>query len=263
MATFNNLLYDLDAASGILTITLNRPSKLNALNAATIEEIGAAMQLALDDTAVRGIILTGSGEKAFVAGADIAELAAVENESLARRASESGQEVFCAIEESPKPVIAAVNGFALGGGCELAMACHMRIAADTARFGQPEVNLGLIPGYGGTQRLTQLVGKGKALELMLTADMIKADEALRLGLANHVVPAAELMDFTRALLGRILSKAPLAVGLVIDSVNAYYADERHGYQVEANAFGQCFASDDFKEGTQAFLEKRPAAFTGK
>ena len=262
MATFDNLLYDLDAASGILTITLNRPSKLNALNAATIEEIGAAMQLALDDTAVRGIILTGSGEKAFVAGADIAELAAVENESLARRASEAGQEVFCAIEESPKPVIAAVNGFALGGGCELAMACHMRIAADTARFGQPEVNLGLIPGYGGTQRLTQLVGKGKALELMLTADMVKADEALRLGLANHVVPAAELRTFTRALLGRILSKAPLAVGLVIDSVNAYYADERNGYQAEANAFGQCFASNDFKEGTQAFLEKRPAAFNG-
>jgi enoyl-CoA hydratase len=143
------------------------------------------------------------------------------------------------------------------------MACHLRIAADNARFGQPEVNLGLIPGYGGTQRLTQLVGKGKALELMLTADMVKADEALRLGLVNHVVPAAELLGFTRELLGRILTKAPLAVGLCIDSVNAYFADERHGYQVEANAFGQCFASDDFKEGTQAFLEKRPAVFTGK
>lgn len=262
MASFDNLLYDLDAESGILTITLNRPTKLNALNAATIEEIGAAMQHALNDPAVRGILLTGSGEKAFVAGADIAELAAIGSEALARRASERGQEVFCTIEESPKPVIAVVNGFALGGGCELAMACHLRIAADTARFGQPEVNLGLIPGYGGTQRLAQLIGRGKALELLLTADMVKADEALRLGLVNHVVPAAELLEFSRALLARILTKAPLAVGLCIDSVNALYADERHGYQVEANAFGQCFASQDFTEGTQAFLEKRPAAFKG-
>lgn len=262
MASFDNLLVELDAASGILTITLNRPTKLNALNAATIAEIGQAMQQALNDAAVRGIILTGSGDKAFVAGADIAELAAIGSEALARQASEQGQEVFRLIEESPKPVIAAVNGFALGGGCELAMACHLRIAADTTRFGQPEVNLGLIPGYGGTQRLAQLIGKGKALELLLTADMVKADEALRLGLVNHVVPAAELLDFTRALLGRILTKAPLAIGLCIDSVNASYADERHGYQVEANAFGQCFASNDFKEGTQAFLEKRPAAFKG-
>lgn len=262
MASFENLLYDLDAASGILTVTLNRPTKLNALNSATISEIGKAMQQALDSPQVRGIILTGSGEKAFVAGADIAELAAL-SESLARRASEHGQEVFCMIEESPKPVIAAVNGFALGGGCELAMACHLRIAADNARFGQPEVNLGLIPGYGGTQRLTQLIGKGKALELMLTADMVKAEEALRLGLVNHVVPAAELLTFTRELLGRILIKAPLAVGLVIDSVNAYFADERQGYQTEANAFARCFASQDFKEGTQAFLEKRPAAFKGE
>jgi len=261
MASFDNLLYDLDAASGILTITLNRPTKLNALNGATITEIGKAMQQALDDQQVRGIILTGSGDKAFVAGADIAELAAL-SEPLARRASEQGQEVFCLIEESPKPVVAAINGFALGGGCELAMACHLRIAAEHARFGQPEVNLGLIPGYGGTQRLTRLVGKGKALELMLTADMVKADEALRLGLVNHVVPADELLAFTRELLGRILTKAPLAVGLVIDSVNAYFADERHGYQTEANAFARCFASKDFKEGTQAFLEKRPAAFKG-
>lgn len=262
MASFENLLYDLDAESGILTITLNRPTKLNALNNATITEIGKAMQQALDDQHVRGIILTGSGEKAFVAGADIAELAAL-SEPLARRASEHGQEVFCMIEESPKPVVAAVNGFALGGGCELAMACHLRIAADNARFGQPEVNLGLIPGYGGTQRLTQLIGKGKALELMMTADMVKADEALRLGLVNHVVPAADLLAFTREMLGRILTKAPLAIGLVIDSVNAYFADDRHGYQTEANAFARCFVSQDFKEGTQAFLEKRPAAFTGK
>jgi enoyl-CoA hydratase len=256
-----NLALDL-ADNGILTITLNRPSKLNALNAATIEDLGQAMQLALDERRVGGVILTGAGEKAFVAGADISELAALD-ESRGRRAAERGQEVFCMIEESTKPVIAAVNGFALGGGCELAMACHFRVAADNARFGQPEVNLGLIPGYGGTQRLTQLVGKGKALELLMTADMIKADEALRLGLVNHVVPQAELLDFTRALLARILTKAPLAVGLVIDSVNAYFDKERNGYQAEANAFARCFASDDFREGTQAFLEKRPATFTGK
>ncbi|MCC3159960.1 enoyl-CoA hydratase/isomerase family protein [Hymenobacter sp. 15J16-1T3B] len=261
LPVLENLALDL-TDNGILVITLNRPSKLNALNAATIEDIGRAMQSALDNPQVRGVILTGAGDKAFVAGADIAELAALD-ELQARRAAERGQEVFCTIEESTKPVIAAVNGFALGGGCELAMACHFRVASDNARFGQPEVNLGLIPGYGGTQRLTQLVGKGKALELMMTADMIKADEALRLGLVNHVVPQAELLGFCQQLLGRILTKAPLAVGLVIDSVNAYFDKERHGYQTEANAFARCFASDDFREGTQAFLEKRPAAFTGK
>ncbi|MBT2556181.1 enoyl-CoA hydratase/isomerase family protein [Hymenobacter sp. ISL-91] len=260
-ASFATLLYDLDAASGILTITVNRPDKLNALNAATIEDIGSAFAQAQDDAQVRGIVLTGSGEKAFVAGADIAELAKLDVVA-ARKASERGQEIFGRIEESHKPVVAAVNGFALGGGCELAMACHMRIAAENARFGQPEVNLGLIPGYGGTQRLAQLVGKGKAIELLLTADMVKADEALRLGLVNHVVPQAELLDFSRQLLARILGKAPLAVGLCLDSVNAYYDQQRHGYQTEAQGFGRCFASDDFKEGTTAFLEKRPAAFTG-
>lgn len=260
--TFTNLLYQLDAETGILTITLNRPDKLNALNAATIEEIRQAAQQALSDSAVRGIILTGSGEKSFVAGADIAELTHLDA-AAGRRAAEQGQEAFRLLEESPKPVIAAVNGFALGGGCELAMACHMRIASDNARFGQPEVNLGLIPGYGGTQRLTQLIGKGKALELLLTADMIKADEALRLGLVNHVVPQADLLSFTRQLLSRILTKAPLAVGLCIDAVNAYYDKERQGYQQEAESFGQCFTSADFREGTTAFLEKRPAAFTGK
>ncbi|RAK68374.1 enoyl-CoA hydratase/isomerase family protein [Hymenobacter edaphi] len=261
LPVLENLALDL-TDNGILVITLNRPSKLNALNAATIDEIGRAVQTALDNPQVRGLILTGAGDKAFVAGADIAELAALD-ELQARRAAERGQEVFCMIEESTKPVIAAVNGFALGGGCELAMACHFRVASDNARFGQPEVNLGLIPGYGGTQRLTQLIGKGKALELMMTADIIKADEALRLGLVNHVVPQAELLGFCQQLLGRILTKAPLAVGLVIDSVNAYFDKERHGYQTEANAFARCFASDDFREGTQAFLEKRPAAFTGK
>jgi enoyl-CoA hydratase len=261
MTTFDNLLLDLDAASGILLITLNRPTKLNALNSATISDIHGAIQQALDDDKVRGIILKGSGEKAFVAGADIAELSGL-NEISGRHFAEQGQDAFALIEGSTKPVVAAVNGFALGGGAELAMACHLRVASENARFGQPEVNLGLIPGYGGTQRLAQLVGKGKALEMMLTGDPIKADEALRLGLVNHVVPQAELLAFCRQLLTRILSKAPLAVGLVIDCVNAYYNFERHGYQTEANSFSRCCGSDDFREGTSAFLDKRPAAFKG-
>ncbi|MDO7850693.1 enoyl-CoA hydratase/isomerase family protein [Hymenobacter convexus] len=261
-ASFENLLYDLDAASGILTLTINRPSKLNALNAATIADIDAAVQQALNEPAVRGIIITGSGEKAFVAGADIAELAAL-TPAQATRAAERGQEAFCRIEDSTKPVVAAVNGFALGGGCELAMACHMRVASDNARFGQPEVNLGLLPGYGGTQRLPQLIGKGKAIELLLTADMVKADEALRLGLVNHVVPQAELLPFCQQLLGKILSKAPLAVGMVLECVNAHYAKGADGYKAEAEAFGRAFDSEDFKEGTTAFVEKRAAVFTGK
>lgn len=260
--SFENLLYDLDTTSGILALTLNRPSKLNALNATTIAELGQAMQQALADPQVRGVLLTGSGEKAFVAGADIAELAALDAAG-ARRSSEQGQEVFAMIERSPKPVVAAVNGFALGGGCELAMACHVRVAADNARFGMPEVTLGLLPGFGGTQRLTQLVGKAKALELMLTADQVKADEAQRLGLANHVVPAAELLDFSRQLLTRMLSRAPLALGLVIECVNAVFVPAQAGYRAEAEAFGRAFATEDFKEGTRAFLEKRPAKFTGQ
>jgi len=261
-ALFDNLLYDLDAATGILTITVNRPAKLNALNAATINELGQAIDQARADAAVRGILLTGSGEKAFVAGADIAELAALSGPA-AQQAAAHGQAVFRRFETSPKPVVAAVNGFALGGGCELAMACHIRVAADNARFGQPEVNLGLLPGYGGTQRLVQLIGKGKALELLLTADQVKADEAFRLGLANHVVPQAELLDFSKKLLLKILAKAPLAVGLVIDCVNTFFEKGgAAGYTAEAVAFGQAFGTADFKEGTAAFLEKRPAAFTG-
>lgn len=261
--TFENLLYDLDDATGILTLTINRPTKLNALNAATIGELGEAIGMARADAAVRGILLTGSGEKAFVAGADIAELAQLTGPG-ARQAAERGQAVFRQFETSPKPVVAAVNGFALGGGCELAMACHLRVAAENARFGQPEVNLGLLPGYGGTQRLVQLVGKGKALELLLTADQVKADEALRLGLANHVVPLAELLDFSKSILVKILTKAPLAVGLVIDCVNTYFDEGgAAGYATEAEAFGQAFGTEDFREGTAAFVEKRAAVFKGK
>ncbi|MGI4832959.1 MAG: enoyl-CoA hydratase/isomerase family protein [Janthinobacterium lividum] len=263
-ATFENLLYELDATTGILTLTVNRPTKLNALNAATIQELDQAIEQALADSAVRGIMLTGSGEKAFVAGADIAELAATADAAAAQRLSAYGQGVFRRFETSPKPIVAAVNGFALGGGCELAMACHLRVAATNARFGQPEVNLGLPPGYGGTQRLVQLVGKSKALELLLTADQVKADEALRLGLANHVVPQAELLSFSKNLLLKILSKGPLAVGLTIGCVDAYFsAGGAAGFAAEAAAFGQAFATADFKEGTAAFLEKRPAVFQGK
>ena len=220
------------------------------------------LERSLNEPLVRGILLTGSGEKAFVAGANIAELAAL-TPAQAARAAERGQEAFARIEKSPKPVIAAVNGFALGGGCELAMACHMRVASENARFGQPEVNLGLLPGYGGTQRLPQLVGKGKAIELLLTADPVKADEALRLGLVNHVVPQAELLAFCRQLLGRILGKAPIAVGLVLECVNAHYDKKTDGYAAEAHAFGRAFETEDFKEGTAAFVEKRPAVFMGK
>lgn len=261
-SVFDNLLYDLDTATGILTLTINRPTKLNALNASTISDLGQAIEQARADKAVRGVLLTGSGEKAFVAGADIAEMAHLsgpEAQELAAR----GQAVFRQFETSPKPVIAAVNGFALGGGCELAMACHLRVASENARFGQPEVNLGLLPGYGGTQRLVQLVGKSKALELLLTADQVKADEALRLGLANHVVPQSELLNFCKNLLAKILSKAPIAVGLTINCVNTYFDQGGEaGFAAEAAAFGQAFDTADFREGTTAFLEKRPANFKG-
>ncbi|QHL88376.1 enoyl-CoA hydratase [Nibribacter ruber] len=260
MAHYHNL--QLNNQDGILFITVNRPSKMNALNIETVQEIQMAMQEVYDDEEVRGVILTGSGEKAFVAGADIAEIAEL-NEVNGRRFAERGQDVFSMIEECPKPVIAAVNGFALGGGCELAMACHIRVASENARFGQPEVNLGLIPGYGGTQRLTQLVGKGKAMELMMTGDLIPAQEAKELGLANHVTTPEDLMPKCLEIMNKIIAKAPLAVGMIVDCVNAWYDKEEHGYQTEANSFSRCCGSDDFKEGTSAFLEKRKPHFKGE
>lgn len=246
----------------ILTITINRPDSLNALNIKTMDELQQAFQQAYDADEVKGVIVTGAGEKAFVAGADISEIAEL-NEVNGRKFSENGQETFNIIEGFEKPVIAAVNGFALGGGCELAMACHIRVASDNAKFGLPEVKLGVIPGYGGTQRLTQLVGKGKAIEMMMTGDMIGADEARLLGLANHVVGLEELTDFTRKLMEKILKQAPMSISNIIRSVNASFDPEENGYQTEANSFSICIRTEDFKEGTTAFLEKRTPQFKGE
>lgn len=259
MTTYHNLKLHLH--EGILTITISRVAKLNALNIETVEEIQTAMQEAYDNDEVKGIIFTGEGDKAFAAGADIGEISQL-NEVIGRRFAERGQDIFSMIEESTKPVIAAVNGFALGGGCELTMACHIRVASHNARFGQPEVNLGLIPGYGGTQRLTQLVGKGKAMELMMTGDIITADEALRVGLVNHVTTPGQLMEKCREIMRKITSKAPLAVGMIVDCVNAWYDKEEHGYQTEANSFSRCCGSDDFVEGINAFFQKRKPEFKG-
>ena len=258
---FINLLYELNPEVGILTITVNRPDKLNALNALTLEEIGQATKRALNDPDVKGIIFTGSGGKSFIAGADIGEFADLD-ESEALEFSRKGQATLQAIENSPKPVVAAVNGFALGGGCELAMACHLRVASPNAVFGQPEVKLGIIPGYGGTQRLMQLVGKGKALEMMLTADQIPASRALQHGLVNHVVSQEELLGFCHELLLRILSHAPIAVNQVIRSVNNFFVPEIEGYRDEAEGFAKCCATEDFREGVNAFLDKRRPLFKG-
>lgn len=260
MLNLQNIATDLK--NGLLIATISRPESLNALNIATIDELRVLITEVYDNDDIKAVILTGAGEKAFVAGADITEIADLD-EMNARSFAENGQEVFAMFENCPKPVMAAVNGFALGGGCELAMACHMRIATLNAKFGQPEVNLGIIPGYGGTQRLTQLIGKGKAFELMMTGDMISADEAKNLGLVNHVVKdKGELMELSEKILSKILSKAPLAVGMIVDCVNAVFLEE-DGYQMEANAFAHCTKTEDFAEGTSAFLEKRKAAFKGE
>ncbi len=257
---YNNILYTVEQQ--ICIITINRPDKLNALNKETIAEVGQAIAAAQQDDQVRGVILTGAGSKAFIAGADIAEFSSF-NLAQGMELSAHGHHVFNSVEHCRKPVIAAVNGFALGGGCELAMACHMRVAAENAKFGQPEVKLGLIPGYGGTQRLPQLIGKGKAMELLMSADMIDANEAYRLGLVNYVVPADQLMDKCREILNKICAQAPFAVAEIVRTVNAFYDKEKDGFREEVERFGACFTTDDFKEGTDAFLNKRKAAFTGK
>jgi len=259
MTDFKNILTSVK--DQIQTITINRPEKMNALNLLTLDEIKIAVEQGISNSMVRGIIITGSGEKAFVAGADISEIAHVEP-GQGKKLSENGQAIFFAIENSPKPVIAAVNGFALGGGCELAMACHMRIASDNAKFGLPEVTLGIIPGYGGTQRMTALIGKGKALELMMTADMISAAEAKQIGLVNHVIPQPELIGKAEEIIRKIAQRAPLAIAALIRSANSFSEDGR-GYLAEATAFEECCKTEDFKEGTKAFLEKRKAEFRGK
>jgi enoyl-CoA hydratase len=261
MTEFSNI--SLSNKEGILTITLNRPDKLNAINIGTIAELREAFNNVLDNREIKAVILTGAGEKAFAAGADISEIAGL-NEVNGRKFSESGQEVFQMIENCPKPVIAVVNGFALGGGCELAMACHMRVAVERAKFGQPEVNLGVIPGYGGTQRLTQLVGKGKAIEWMMTGEVINAEQALTHGLVNHIcADKEEALNKATTILQTIMTKAPIAIGLVVDCVNAAYLPKEDGFQTEANGFGICCKTADFKEGTTAFLEKRKAEFKGE
>ena len=242
------------------TITINRPSKLNALNVATIQELHHAFNTQELNPEIRVIILTGSGEKAFVAGADIAEFADFSVAEGAQLAEQGQELLFDFVANLKTPVIAAINGFALGGGLELAMACHFRIASDNAKMGLPEVSLGVIPGYGGTQRLPQLVGKGRAMEMIMTAGMITADDANRIGLVNHVVPQAELLDFCAGIAQKIIKNSPFAIGQAIKCVNANFKDGVNGFETEIKAFGKCFGTTDFKEGTTAFLEKRKANF---
>ncbi|MEJ8842362.1 enoyl-CoA hydratase-related protein [Lacibacter sp. H375] len=256
--SYQTLLTSLE--DGIFVITINRPEKLNALNKTVIEELSAAVDEVYSNAAIKCAVVTGAGLKAFVAGADISEflsMGTTDGEELARKGQEM---VFNKIERSPKPIIAAVNGFALGGGCELAMSCHFRLASENAKFGQPEVNLGLIPGYGGTQRLVQLIGKGKAMELMMTAAMIDASEAKQLGLVNYVVTADELLPNTKELLATIMGKGPTAVAKVIAAVNAHFDSSQNGFDAEIKLFGECFGTEEMKEGVGAFLEKRKAQF---
>jgi enoyl-CoA hydratase len=245
----------------IFYITINREDKLNALNIQTLSDIKNAVLSIYENNTVRGVILTGKGTKAFAAGADIAEFANFSVEE-GTKMSEEGHAVLRAIDHCPKPVIAAINGFALGGGNELAMSCHVRVAVEKAKFGQPEVNLGITPGYAGTQRLAQLIGKGRALEFLMTGDMMDAQTALNYGLVNHVVPEDQLMIKAEEILNKIKNKAPMAIASVIRCVNAYYEKRADGNNVEINEFGNVFGSEDFIEGTKAFLEKRPAKFAG-
>ena len=254
-------LITLVVADRIATITVNRPDKLNALNSATIAELGQAIDEARERSDVSGVILTGAG-RAFIAGADISGLAknSVDAKALAQR----GQVVFRKFETSPKPTIAAVNGFALGGGCELAMSCHLRLASEHAKFGQPEVKLGLVPGYGGTQRLPRLVGKGRALQLLLTGEIIDAAEAFRIGLVNRVHPAGELLDAARTMLQAMIANAPLALAGCIEAVNrGYDLPLEEANALEATMFGVLAGSEDMREGTEAFLAKRAPQFTGR
>jgi enoyl-CoA hydratase len=256
---YETLLTNLE--NQILTITINRPDKLNAINKQVMADLNAVMNEVYNNDDIRSAIITGAGNKAFAAGADISEFIAI-NEAEGMAMSKFGQDVFFKIENSPKPVVAAVNGFALGGGCELAMACHFRIASDNAKFGQPEVNLGLIPGYGGTQRLTVLIGKGRAMEFLLTGNLVDVNSALQLGLVNYVVSQDELLQKATSVLRLINTKAPIAIAKCIKAANHANTGVK-GYEIEIFGFGECFATSDMKEGAAAFLEKRKPNFTGK
>jgi enoyl-CoA hydratase len=247
-------------AGSIYIITINRPDKLNALNKTVIREIGEAIDEVYENVLIRAAIITGAGNKAFAAGADIRGFAGL-NKAEGMALAKQGLDVFFKIENAPKPIVAAVNGFALGGGCELAMACHFRLCSESAQFGQPEINLGLIPGYGGTQRLTKYIGKGPAIEAMLTGNLISAPLALQYGLVNYVTTAEELMNKVKSILQQIISKAPLAIAKCISAVNAATGSPE-GYALETELFGECFATEDMKEGTAAFLEKRKPVFKG-
>ena len=256
---YQTLLTSLD--NGVFIITINRPDKLNALNRSVMDDLWKVFDEVYSNPDIRSVILTGAGPKSFVAGADISEFVGLDKKqgmALAKK----GQDTFFKIENCPKPVLAAINGFALGGGCELAMACHFRIASANAKFGQPEVNLGLTPGYGGTQRLTQLIGKGRSIELLIGANMIDANTALQYGLVNYVVAPEELLNKAKELLSNINTKAPIAIAGCIKAANAVYDESLNGYTMEIEEFGKCFASNDMKEGTTAFLEKRKAEFKG-
>jgi len=257
---YTSLLINIE--NGICTITINRPDKLNALNKTVMDELEAATAEIYSNPGIKSAIITGAGAKAFVAGADISEFQGLSNEQ-GMKLAQRGQEVFFKIEDCPKPIVAAVNGFALGGGCELAMACHFRIASANAKFGQPEVNLGLTPGYGGTQRLVQLVGKGRAIEMLISGNPIDAATALQYGLVNYVVSQEELIPKTKQILDLINTKAPIAIGGCIAAANAVFDQKIDGYATEVSEFGKCFVTADMKEGTSAFLEKRKANFTGK
>jgi enoyl-CoA hydratase len=258
---FENILVSIE--NNIGQITINRPSKLNALNVATIQELHNAFKNLESKEEVCVIIITGEGEKAFVAGADISEFAHFSVEEGAQLAAQGQELLFDFVENLKKPVIAAVNGFALGGGLELAMACHFRIASENAKMGLPEVSLGVIPGYGGTQRLPQLIGKGRAMEMIMTAGMIDAETAKNYGLVNHVVPQTELLEFTKSIAIKIIRNSPMAISKAIKAINANYKDGVNGFETEIKNFGKCFGTEDFKEGTTAFLEKRKAVFKGK
>ncbi len=259
--TFSTLLYDVDA-DGVATVTLNRPDQLNALSQRVLAELASAFRQARADDAVRGVVLTGAGEKAFAAGADISEFEAMESLE-GHRFALRGQGVLTSIEGMAKPVVAAVNGFALGGGCELAMACHLRVASEAAQFGLPEVGLGLIPGYGGTQRLPRLVGRGVATEMILTGERISAERALQTGLVNRVVPAAELIEAAKGLVKTISNKGPVAVAMALQALRAADLPLPQGLSQEAALFGQCCATEDFGEGVTAFLSRRKPEFVGR